>query len=112
MKIAFDVKGTLDGRKEVEVRFLLKQFYDAGHEIFVWSNSFSYAVDMTEKLKTQYDIVAEPMSKFSTHDGNEMMDLAFEDDTSQTYLAAKEIIFVHQLPEDIKEFAKQLLARK
>lgn len=45
MKIAFDVKGTIEGPKGKFVLGMLKMFQDAGHEVIVWSNAYGYAVD-------------------------------------------------------------------
>lgn len=111
MRIAFDVKGTLDGYYEVKVKHLLKLLYDEGHEILVWSNSFSYAVDMVEKLKEE-GIFVYPERKYSKVDAEmqdlPLMDIAIEDDVSQTYLGATVIVIVKELPDITEEYVKKL----
>lgn len=99
MRIAFDVKGTIDGPKGKFVLGLFKFLQDLGHECVVWSNSYGYAVDavMTHALN------AEAMPKkgkgdFGYEDKASHFDIAIEDDTSQTWLAAKRFIWVHELP--------------
>lgn len=111
MRIAFDVKGTLDGYNETKVRALFKALHDAGHHVVVWSNSYGYAHDMAEQLKA-LGFNTEADSKYSDSDaedrGNGMFDIAIEDDTSQTWLAAKKLVFVHELPDDVERFAEEL----
>jgi hypothetical protein len=96
MKIAFDVKGTIEGPKQKEVLELFSRLWTAGHEMFVWSNLESYAVDAVEK----YNLPATAIRKYSSTDAEDrgFMDIAIEDDPSQTWLGAKQIVFVHELP--------------
>lgn len=49
MKIAFDVKGTLEGPKGGLVRKLLDGLLSKGHNITVWSNAYFYATDHVVK---------------------------------------------------------------
>jgi len=112
MNIAFDVKGTLEGHKKVEIRYTLKQLYDAGHKIYIWSNLFSYANDMAESLQMR-GIECEALEKYAKNEADQwdrpMMDVAFEDDRSQSWLAAKRIICVDEVPNGAGEFAKELI---
>ena len=100
MRVAFDVKGTLAGPEKIE-RFF-RWFQSKGCEMVIWSNCFSYAVEMQEKLKTDSRV----MTKVGTFDCDEYdyMDIAVEDDPSQTWLAAKKIILVDEVPETEEEF--------
>jgi hypothetical protein len=113
MNIAFDVKGTLDGfdkstnRKVLE---LFKLLHDAGHTMYVWSNSYSYAVDMVKKLGDVYGMDAYATLKYSSFsaqdDNGIIMDLAFEDDESQDYLASKRFVWVSDIPRELEAFEK------
>lgn len=114
MKIAFDVKGMLDGRKSKEVMIILKAFEAAGHGIFVWSNSYNYARDFVR----DNNLSAWAINKVEKngYDGEEekedYMDLAIEDDTNQTWLATKRFVWVDDIPTDtdeLNEFVENLL---
>lgn len=108
MKIAFDVKGTLIGYHQDKVLKLFYALQSMGCEMFVWSNSINYAFEAvkTHSLKVDAQHV---MYKYTTVDveveGIEAMDVAIEDDRSQTYLGAKRIIFVDEIPEEPQEMA-------
>lgn len=111
MRIAFDVKGTIDGPKQKFVLGLLKMLQEQGHDITVWSNSFSYAVDAVK----QHGLNAKVQSKKSRSDMDceeqDYFDICVEDDTSQSYLAAKRFIWVHELPSamgGIKKLAEEI----
>jgi len=97
-RIAFDVKGTIEGPKKALVLHIFEQLQAQGHECIVWSNLYSYAVDAIKdnNLQNTYAI-----SKLSKGDcaarGEEMFDLCIEDDRSQTYLGAKKFAFVDEL---------------
>lgn len=101
MKIAFDVKGTLDNphdkRTERMVLALLETLQNMGHEIIVWSNSFGYAVECVEKLGLKNVRAESKSNKWNVSDESQWYDVCIEDDTSQTYLAAKRIIFVKDI---------------
>lgn len=103
MKIAFDVMGTLSGKDQNKVLHLFRTLEHMGHTMFVWSNSIQYAFDIVSQLKLA--VPAERvLYKYSTFDvkkeeGLDIMDIAVEDDTSQTYLATKKFVFVHEIPE-------------
>ena len=111
MRIAFDVKGTLDGHMGPRVRILFLMLEDLGHEMFVWSNSFSYAVEAIEK----HGLKATPLDKFSSFDahneGKQLMDLCVEDDRMQDYLGARGILFVDELG-DSDDDNMELLTKK
>jgi hypothetical protein len=107
MKIAFDVSGTIEGPKRGYVLILLKLLQDAGHEIIVWSNSYGYTTDAVKK----YDLKnVECMSKKTTwdcdNDESQFIDIAIDDDSSQTWLASKRFIWVSDLPETVEGIKK------
>jgi hypothetical protein len=102
MKIAFDVKGTIEGHMKEQVLYMLKLFQEAGHEIIVWSNSYSFAVDAVED--NELNARAESKGdKWNTSEEN-FYDLAVEDDVQQgDWLAAKKFVFVKDIPESLEE---------
>lgn len=109
MRIAFDVMGTLAGRNEVKVKALFKALHDLGHEVVVWSNSSSYAYDMAAKLRAE-GFKTEAMTKYTDTleaEDLELFDVAIEDDTSQTWLAAKRLVFVHEI-DDVDAIVRML----
>lgn len=101
MRVAFDVKGTIDGYNSELVLKLFKGLQAKGHEVFVWSNLYSYAVDA---IKDNHLKNTEPLQKMSRIDLEErelpQMDLAIEDDRSQTWLGANKFVFVDELTEE------------
>lgn len=109
MKIACDVMGTLEGRKKKQILKMLDIFSRAGADITVWSNLYSYAVDAVKNnnLKAEYD---SKKMMLDYDDPSEAMDLAIEDDRSQTWLGARRFLFVDEIPEDMAEV--ELLANK
>ena len=97
MKIAFDVSGTLDSEHYgVAIRYLLHHLKLLGHEITIWSNSSSYIKDFIEKYNIEG---VNTMTKKSKHDlePEDHMDICIENDRCQTYLAAKHIIWAHEV---------------
>lgn len=98
MRIAFDVKGTIEGHKKALVLHIFEQLQKQGHTCIVWSNSFSYAVDAIKNNDLKN---TEPMQKLSKRDleelGGQPFDLAIEDDRSQTWLGANKFAFVDEL---------------
>ena len=93
MKIAFDVKGTLDGPKGHIILSLLLYLQKQGHEVVVWSNVLTYAAEFVNK----HELKCEFMSKKMRSDLDERFDWAIEDDTSQTWLDAKQFMFVDEI---------------
>lgn len=109
MKIAFDVKGTIEGSKQKIVLKVLKEFQARGHEIIVWSSVYSYAVEAVKKHNLKADIQSKN-DKWST-DEEYYMDIAIDDDTESTYLAAKKFVWVSELPDwlhDVSKFVDKL----
>lgn len=103
MKVACDVKGTLEGSKKKQVLKLLELFAKAGYEITVWSNLYSYAVDAVRDNNLRADS-DQKKGKFDypySDDESLHFNFAIEDDRSQTWLAAKQMIWVDQIPEDM-----------
>lgn len=114
MRIAFDVKGTIEGPKKKFVLGLLQYLHGMGHEVIVWSNSYEFAKDAVRdngliNVKFQSKETVMDLDEESSH----MMDLAIDDDRSQTWLASRRFIWVHDLPEatgGIKELAERISA--
>ena len=98
MRIAFDVKGTIEGPKKALVLTIFNRLQEAGHTCVVWSNYYPYAVDAIKNNGLQN---TQPMDKLTTTElqerGLEPFDLAIEDDRSQTWLGAKKFAFVDDL---------------
>lgn len=114
MKLACDVKGTLEGSKKKQVLKLLDLFSKAGYEITIWSNLYSYAIDAVK----DNNLKADSMGKKSKgdypyeYDESTYFNFAIEDDRQQEYLAAKKFIWVDEIPEDLVQvelFFKELL---
>ena len=98
MRIAFDVKGTIEGPKKQYIIELLRILKEKGHEVLVWSNSGTYAYHAV----TDNNLDCPFMTKFTFgesefHGGP--MDLCIDDDSSQEWLGSKRFIWVHNVPE-------------
>lgn len=112
MKVAFDCKGTLMEKPETDKVFkLFKYFADKGCEMIIWSSLYSYAHYTAEEVKNISGIEAEIDEKLSKIDARnreqEYIDLAVDDDPrSSDYLAVKNFIWVHDIPEDSSKFDK------
>lgn len=101
MKVAFDVKGTIDGHKQDLVLKLFHGLQKKGHQCVVWSNLYSYAVDAVKEHGLTNTKTMSKMSRFELKEQEmDQMDLAIEDDRSQTWLGAKRFIFVDELDEE------------
>ncbi len=111
MKVAFDVKGTLDGPYENKVRALYNAFEKLGCQMVVWSSLGSFAYEYTRR----HSLTAAIMTKFCNSedlDPSEKMDIAIDDDNCQDYLATKKLVLVNDIPDhiyDIELFAKALV---
>lgn len=100
MRIAVDVKGTLEGSMRAQIVRMMMFLQDQGHEVVVWSNSYSFAVEAVMKLAETPLEQIDAISKQATWDTEERFDIAIEDDRSQTWLAAKNFIWVDEIPID------------
>jgi hypothetical protein len=101
MRIAFDVKGTIEGSKKKQVLRMFELFQKAGHEVIVWSNSYGYAVDAVEDNELTNTRAESKRDKWNTSEEN-YYDLAIEDDKQQgQWLAAKKFLFVDDIPDDM-----------
>lgn len=105
MRVAFDVKGTIEGPKQDLVLKLFRGLQKQGHTCVVWSNMWTYA---KEAIKTHNLTNTEADTKKSVSDlmnwGIPLFDLAIEDDREQgTYLGASEFIYVDELTEELIE---------
>lgn len=102
MKVAFDVKGTIEGHKKDLVLRLFRGLQSQGHTCLVWSNSIGYAVDA---IKDNNLDNTEPLWKYTKGDvamqGREMMDICIEDDRSQSYLGSRRFVFVDEINEEL-----------
>lgn len=111
MRIAFDVKGTIEGPKKKYVLMLLKNLQSKGHHITVWSNLYSYAVDAVKDNHLDCEFDSKRTTGDCADDASRLMDLAIDDDSSQTWLASKRFIWVHDIPETdelINELAERI----
>lgn len=108
MKIAFDVKGTLDGsNKELVLKFF-HAMKNAGHQVEVWSNSIMYASECVRENNLDVSYSWKDAKSDVDYDESKYFDLAVEDDTRQTYLATKEFLWVHEINEsNIDELIKK-----
>ena len=104
MKIACDVKGTLEGYKKKQVLRLLDLFSRAGYEVTIWSNLSIYAFDAVKNNNLKAEVDSKRMKSDYPYDNDEtkFFNYAIEDDRSQTWLAAKNFIWVDEIPEDMK----------
>lgn len=110
MKIAFDVMGTINGPKKIQVLAMLRYLKEQGHEVVVWSNLYSYATDAVRDYAL--DVEAMPKKMMLDYDSEaEAMDLAVEDDRSQTWLGARNFIFVDEIPATASEAIEFLKGR-
>lgn len=100
MRIAVDVKGTLEGHKRAQIVRMMLALQDLGHEIVVWSNAYGYAVDAVKKLAETPLEGLEPQDKRAKWETEERFDIAIEDDRGQEWLAAKNFIWVDEIPLD------------
>lgn len=105
MKVAVDVKGTLEGPRRKQIVEIIKFLLRRGNQVTIWSNGLGR--QGAEGLEKEYGIKLSYEDKFSKRDASELgvdfFDLAIEDDISQTYLAAKKFLFVHNIPEALTE---------
>lgn len=112
MKIAFDCMGTLEGRDQSKVRALYKALQNRGQDMRVWSSDFGMAV----RLNRELSLDATVESKFSKVEAQErdeeLMDIAIDDDSTQTWLAAKYIVLVRDIPNDVEAFADKLIKHR
>lgn len=73
----------------------------------VWSSLFSFTTEWVKKLEA-HGIIATAESKYNIYDAKEedkpIMDLAIEDDTSQTWLATRHTLLVHDIPGNFEEY--------
>ena len=107
MRIAIDVKGTLEGPRKQDLIKLIKAMQAKGHTVLVWSNLYSYAVDAVRDNALNCTPQSKT-TKWDVSDESQFVDLAIDDDSSQTWLAAKRFIWVHQLPDDIQTLIEEL----
>lgn len=97
MKIAFDVKGTIDGPKGDVILEAFKKLQELGHTCVVWSNLYSYATDAIAKHGLNAEAHDKRMKMDLEYDESRYFDVAIEDDRRQEYLAANRFIFVDDI---------------
>lgn len=107
MRIAFDVKGTIQGPYQDKVLRLFRAFEKRGHEMIVWSSVYSYATDAVAK----HGLNARPMSKMlgCEASSNDRVNICI-DDERQTWLATDRLILVSELPDDVEALAEEISA--
>lgn len=112
MKIAFDVKGTIEGPRKIAILDMIRRFHVAGHDIIVWSNLYRYAVDAVKDNNLNAEATSKQMQSDLDYDESLYVDFAIEDDHSQTWLPAKRFVWVDDLPKDeeIPAFVENLIA--
>lgn len=112
MRIAWDVKGTIEGPKGTVILEAFKKLQKLGHECIVWSGLYSYAFDTV----VRYDLKAYATSKRTMLDLEDFSmnpyDVAVEDDRSQDYLGAKSFVFVDEIPNNADELVELILSKK
>lgn len=107
MRIAIDVKGTLEGPRKQDLIKLIKAMQAKGHTVLIWSNSYGFAVDAVRDNGLNCDAQSKT-TKWDVSDESQFVDLSIDDDSSQTWLAAKRFIWVHELPSDIETLIQEL----
>lgn len=109
MRIAFDVMGTLQGVNSDKVVRLFKALQDRGHDMHVWSSDFGCAMRTNNHLKLNATVLGKVSKIDAKEMGDELMDIAIDDDSTQTWLAAKYIVLVRDIPSDVEAFADKLI---
>lgn len=101
MKLAVDVKGTLEGHKKQQVLKIIDILSKLGYEVTVWSNLYSYAVDAVRDNKLNAQVSSKMTPGDLDFDESRYFNIAIEDDRQQSYLPAKKFIWVDEIPNDI-----------
>lgn len=101
MKLAVDVKGTLEGSKKQQVLKIIDILSKVGYEVTVWSNLYSYAVDAVRDNNLKASVSSKMTKGDLDFDESKFFNVAIEDDRSQSYLPAKKFIWVDEIPNDI-----------
>lgn len=107
MRITFDVKGTIEGPHKTKILKLFQALKARGHDLHVWSNCFSYAQDAVKNNNLQVPFL-EKIDMWQGVDKSLWFDFAIDDDSQQTWLAAKRFIWVHEIPDDIESFVVEM----
>jgi hypothetical protein len=95
MKIAIDVKGTLEGPKGEIIAEAAAVLKERGHEITVWSSLLSYAYEWVKGAGEFYEISGKKWRR--DVEPEEFYDVAIEDDENLgEILAANKVIYVHE----------------
>lgn len=110
MKIAFDVKGTIEGPDQYKVLKLFFALKALGHEMIVWSSEYSYAVRANKKHGLDAIVMSKLWKADTIGSVEYWMDLAIDDDSSQDYLASHKFLWVRHLPsmDKIDDLAKSI----
>lgn len=110
MKIAFDILGTLQGRDSAKVVALYRALQNKGHDMHVWSSDFAMAMRVNRELKLDATVQGKVSKSEAENEGDSYMDIAIDDDSTQTWLAAKYIVLVRDIPsKDVEAFADKLI---
>jgi hypothetical protein len=98
MRVAFDVKGTLDGPNSQKVWKLLQTLESKGCDITIWSSWLPFASELVSNRRLNFKYQSKELR--GDVPLNEWFDVAVEDDTQQDFLAAKRFVFVKDIPEE------------
>jgi len=112
MKVAFDVKGTLEGHRKVLALYLW--FESKGCEMIIWSSVYSYAVDCARELKLDGEVMSKREKSDFFDDDNSKYDVniavddrdfsVFSDGKTVSWLACNHLIKVNEIPSDLSKF--------
>lgn len=106
MRVAFDVNGTLFGPKQTSLLAILEYYRQRGHEIVVWSNSYTYVTQAIESLNLRPCLSMIKQYTYGTPELPHAVDLAFEDDAGQDNLDTHSWVLVADVPDDVEEAIK------
>lgn len=97
--VAVDVKGTLDGSNSENVTKFVRWLMEQGHNVIVWSNLYSFALDHAKLLGTA------PQEKRRRGQGMSF-DVAIDDEVSDQgrWLAADFFLWSQDVPSDQAEY--------
>ncbi len=111
MRIAFDCHGTLLGYRGEVIAEAFKKLQELGHECVVWSNAYGYTTDAVNK----HSLKAPTMTKKTRGDIEDyemgLFDVAIDDDRSQTWLGAKNFVWVDEVTGNSDALVKYILKK-
>lgn len=112
MKIAFDVNGTLDGKKKDLLISLLIKLQDHGHECIVWSSDFSTAQDYVYNNNLNCEFSQKNTKLDCRNQDIEFVDIAIDDDADACkILGANKVLLVKDLNKSVEEIFTQYFVK-